>query len=247
MAFQNVQGGPAIAPGVMWRGHEPVGYTLESDQPFTSLPSEGWAGFFTYSLVSDAGGLKSPPNAFQISYPTGYGGGDSPGMAECGLAGRKKLYFCAAVKFSSGWQGHNTGVNKIAHFWIGGINHLFLVADGSDDNPLLAGIGIQGVVDSPVGGGDQVNPNIVTDAQFIRGQWHQIEMLAVANTAGTRDGSVDIWLDGVHVSRVDTIEWVSGAQTWDDVKLDPTWGGALDSVASTQTFRCDHVYMSSSN
>jgi hypothetical protein len=216
-----------------------------SNEPFDVLPSSGCRGYYAYSLVPDASAPKSPSSVFNVTFPTGFRGGDSPGLTECGISGGvSKLYASLYVQFSSNWQGHLTGVNKIIHFWIGGANHLFLLADGSGSNVLNASIGLQGIVRSPYGTGAQVKPNIVPGAQFVRGRWHHVEMYATGNTAGASDGTVELWLDGVKVSSLSGIAWTSGAPTFSTAKLDPTWGGLNDSVKSTMFMKVDELYMS---
>ncbi len=223
---------------------EPSGMSVISDEKFDVLPSNGCRGYYAYSLVPDVTAPRSPSSVFNVVFPAGFRGGDSPGLTECGINNVAKIYTSLYVQFSSNWQGHLTGVNKIIHFWIGGANHLFLLADGSGSNVLHAGIGLQGIVSSPYGTGAQVQPNIVPNAQFVRGQWHHVEMYATANTAGVANGSVDLWLDGVKVSSVQNIQWTSGAPTFSTAKLDPTWGGLNDSVTSTMFMKVDELYVS---
>ena len=78
----------------------------------------------------------------------------------------------------------------------------------------------------------------------LRGQWHMGEMVAVSNTGSNKDGSADIYVDGVHAAGVSGIEFEAGGPLFNLVKEDPTWGGGGDVVQNTMSFRIDHIYMS---
>ena len=238
---------PPPPPPPTGSGNEPSGMTTITDEPFSVLPSSNCRGYYTYSLPVDATAPYSPGNVFKVNYPAGYNGGDSPGLTECPIASYHQVYMSMYLKFSSNWQGHLTHVNKIIHFWIGGSNKLFLLGDASGSQPLLTSIGIQGVASSPYGTSAQVQPNLVSNAQFVRGRWHHLEMLAVGNNNGASDGTVDLWLDGVKVARLTGIQWSSGTPSFSTAKLDPTWGGLGDTVSSDMSLEVDHLYMSGKN
>jgi hypothetical protein len=74
-----------------------------------------------------------------------------------------------------------------------------------------------------------------------------VEMIAISNTASNRDGSVDLYVDGVHAAGVSGIEFQAGGPTFNYAKEDPTWGGQGDVVQNTMSFRVDHIYMSGKN
>jgi hypothetical protein len=221
--------------------------TAITDQPFTSLPSSGWTPYFSWGLASDAAAPHSPSSVFEIVYPAGYAGGNSPGLAEFAVnPNYRQIYIAMYIKYSSNWQGHLTAVNKIIHFWVGSSNHLVIVGAGSGSGPLTARISLQGIA----GGGNQDGGSTGTyesPIQFIRGQWHLVEMVAVSNTGSNKDGSADLWVDGVHATGVTGIEFQAGGPLFNLVKEDPTWGGGGDVVKNTQSFRIDHIYMSGKN
>jgi uncharacterized protein YjdB len=233
-----------VSTGAVWRGNEPASMTAITDQPFTSLPSSGWTPYFSWGLASDATAPHSPNSVFEIVYPAGYAGGNSPGLAEFAVnPNYRQIYICMYVKYSSNWQGHNSLVNKIIHFWVGSINRLVIEGAGSGNGPLTARISLQSIA----GGGNQDGGTAGTyesPIQFVRGQWHMVEMVAVANTGSNKDGSVDLYVDGVHAAGVSGVEFQAGGPLFNLVKEDPTWGGQGDVVQSTQSFRVDHIYMS---
>jgi uncharacterized protein YjdB len=236
-----------VSTGATWRGHEPASMTAITDQPFTSLPSSGWTPYYSWGLTSDAAAPHSPSSVFEIVYPAGYAGGNSPGLAEFAVnPNYRQIYIAMYIKYSSNWQGHLTAVNKIIHFWVGSSNHLVIVGAGSGSGPLTARISLQGIA----GGGNQDGGSTGTyesPIQFIRGQWHLVEMVAVSNTGSNKDGSADLWVDGVHATGVTGIEFQAGGPLFNLVKEDPTWGGGGDVVKNTQSFRVDHIYMSGKN
>ena len=81
---------------------------------------------------------------------------------------------------------HPSGVNKILHLWINGANRLVITAAGYVSNgPLTARISLQGITAG--GNNSDGSGTYESDAQFIRGQWHKIEVIAVANTSGAAD------------------------------------------------------------
>jgi len=233
-----------VSTGAVWRGNEPASMTTITDQPFTSLPSSGWTPYFSWGLASDATAPHSPSSVFEIVYPAGYNGGNSPGLAEFAInPNYRQIYVCMYIKYSSNWQGHLTAVNKIIHFWIGNSNHLVIVGAGSGTDPLTARISLQGIA----AGGNQdggATGTYESPIQFVRGQWHMVEMVAVSNTGSNKDGSADIYVDGVHAAGVSGIEFEAGGPLFNLVKEDPTWGGGGDVVKNTQSFRVDHIYMS---
>src|SRR5205807_169045 len=71
------------------------------------------------------------------------------GVVEKFIPNPTALYMAAWVKYSPNFQGHNSLVNKIFHFWIndqaGAGNHLIISAQGSGSDPLYPAIRLQGV------------------------------------------------------------------------------------------------------
>jgi hypothetical protein len=71
-----------------------------------------------------------------------------------------------------------------------------------------------------------------------------MELLLVGNTPGTANGSLDMYLDGVHITSYKNMQFIDGDALWGDMNMDPVWGGLGGSVPATQTFDIDHFYMS---
>jgi hypothetical protein len=124
----------------------------------------------------------------------------------------------------------------------------FFSAHGTGSGPLLAQVNLQGIVVYPGGIGNLV-PNLVPGAQIIRGRWQTLEAVMVGNSAGTADGTVDWWLDGVHIGSYRGIQWSTVATTFTTFDLRPIWGGVDSSqpITQTQTQDWDNVYLSGKN
>jgi polysaccharide lyase-like protein len=195
------------------------------------------------TIVQDATAPQSPTNVGSMNFNAGMAGGNSPASLERQVPHTTTLYVSTWVKFSTNWQSHSSGVNKILHLWINGGNKLVITAAGYvADGPLTARVSLQGIA----GGGNAeggVTGLYETNAQFVRGQWTKIEVIAVANTSGA-NGSVKLFINGALVVNVSGIAYVAGSGTWDLAMWSPTWGGTGDTVKATQHMYMDHIYLS---
>jgi hypothetical protein len=150
------------------------------------------------------------------------------------------------MKLSSNWYGHpSSNVNKQMHIFIGGVNHVFTLAQGAGTGTLRAEIWLQGIANL----GSEVNlaPNLGQPATLVRGQWQRWEIVMKANSAGTPDGTIDWWLDGVKVGSYTGIQFTSGASRWEVLQWSPTWGGIGSTVPADQFESLDHIYISGKN
>ena len=232
----------APSGGAVWRGNEPGGLALVSDQPFNSIASNSWrdeAG----TIISDASAPQSPNNVFEISFPSGYGGGSAPGGADMDL-NLSALYFSIYVKYSSNWEGHPPeGINKLVHLWINGGNLCVISAEGQGSDPLYPAITFQSII----GGGNQGGGafgQYKSPTPISRGQWHLLEVLANKNTSGQANGSVYLYVDGVLVAQATGIQLTSAGNNWNMLQISPIWGGTGGTVTNTQSLRVDHIYVS---
>lgn len=229
--------------------HEPSGMTRIADRGFATMAEDGW-GIPDSKLiplvrfVQDATAVKSPSAIAQIVFVKGFAGGDEPVNLEKQFPfAASTLYVSYWHKFSANWQGHLTGMNKIMHFWIGGINRTYSYANGGGTTePLTPGIGLQQVVN--YNGSNQLLPNLVPTVRIVRGVWEHWEILFKGNTAGAANGTLDWWINGVHVGSYTGIQYLTGAGTWVSLKWAPTWGGLGDVTNAEQYDMMDHVYVS---
>jgi len=155
------------------------------------------------------------------------------------------MYLSFWFKVSSNWLGHQTGANKIFHITTGGSNHFVVNLWGYGNGMLQMGILLQGIVNDG-SGSTAANwfPNLGPSGEIKRGQWYHVEIIAVGNSSGAANGSVNWWLDGTKVGSHSGIQYVSGAATWQNIAWAPTWGGAGPSVPSEMYQYVDHLRLS---
>jgi uncharacterized protein YjdB len=245
-----VTAAPPPPPPPPGGSNEPAGLSLISDRPFNSTTptyTQGEAGWWdsdngALAIIQDATAPRSPNNVARMAFNAGIAGGFAPSTLERPVSATT-IYVATWIKFSPNWQSHNSGVNKILHLWIGGGNHVVITAAGrsfTGSSPLTARISLQGIS----GGGN--NPDgsgtYESSAQFVRGQWHKIEVVGVANSAGANNGSLKLYIDGVLATQCSGINF--GGTSWTSVTWAPVWGGTGDQIAATQYEYLDHIYLS---
>ncbi|HEY8813644.1 MAG TPA: Ig-like domain-containing protein [Candidatus Dormibacteraeota bacterium] len=236
---------------------EPAGMTRITENDFTTPNQDGW--YFEYgqvnaATVQDASAPRSPSGVLQLTYPAGMTGGTGPNSLENDWSAGtyKTLYISSWMKVSSNFYGHcGPDVTKTLHVWVSdgttSGNRLYSNVRGCGTEALSYWVNLQGVVaggDVDNGTSAELAPNLGQPATIVRGQWQKYELVIKANSAGTRDGTVDWWLDGVHVGSYTGIQFVPGNATWDLMKWNPTWGGLGGVVPAAFTESMDHIYVS---
>ena len=231
--------------------------TRITESSFTTATEDGW--IFEYNqtnaqIVQDATAPRSPSGVLQFTYPAGFAGGAGPNSLEQGWSPRvyKTLYVASWMKLSSNFYGHcGPEITKTLHFWVGdgntSGNKLYTNVRGCGTAPLSYWVNLQGVVaggDVDGGSSAEFGPNLGQPATLVRGRWHKLELVIKGNSAGARDGTIDWWLDGVHVGSYTGIQYVPGDATWDLMKWNPTWGGLGGTVPADFTESMDHIYVS---
>ena len=232
---------------------EPPGMTVLTERAFDAVTENGWTvapwsgTVNNCEIVTDANAPKSPTNVGRIKYPAGFASGGEPcGMSVSQLPSVRTMYMSFWFKISPNWDGHPTGANKVLHVNIGGSNHFVVNLWGYGNGMMQMGILLQGIVNDG-SGNTAANwfPNLGPTGEIVRGQWYHVEVLAVGNTSGAANGSVDWWLDGVKIGSHSGIQYVSGAGTWGErIAWAPTWGGAGPAVPSEMYQYIDHIYVS---
>jgi hypothetical protein len=80
------------------------------------------------------------------------------------------------------------------------------------------------------------------------GQWHFVEILMVANSAGQANGLLDWWIDGVHRGQYADVQWNPGGDAlFDAINLDPIWGGGPQTATEAQYYWLDHLIVQGKN
>jgi hypothetical protein len=235
---------------------EPSGMTLISHRPFNALNELGWADdeykTGNQSIVADAAAPLSPPSVVRIHLPAGSGEGGSQGTGDYTLPNQRTLYVRYSGKFSSNWQGSSSGVDKTFYVYTStGVPSVYFNMDGSGvvaKRPQVAG---QDIVrpGSPAVGADQKNPdwgtNLVPGFTVPLGAWHTVELVLVGNTAGNADGSIDWWVNGVHVGSYTGIQFTSGAAVWNLFHYTLLYSGNTQSnPQNAQDVFFDDIYLS---
>ncbi len=162
----------------------------------------------------------------------------------------RQLYQSYWYKVSPNFPA-NLNANKMVYSNIGGGNKAYTDFGGIADYKLVNGsvvlapgqatpydsalflfVEVQDIVrlDATVEASVRLNPNTVGDPtlwrMLMRGQWHHIETLYVANTAGNNDGGVRCWIDGfLTIDYLNRIQWSTGADNWDWTTWLPVYGG----------------------
>jgi len=222
--------------------HEPAGMTVLTERPFNSLTEN--AGWITQGLTiaQDPTAPKSPTSVIRATYPTGFVGGSAPGVAEFDHPGHSVIYISYWAKLSSNFWGHLTSVNKQFYEWGNGIGLFYFEAAGVGSDPLEPRVVLQGTPADAV-----LGPNLVPSATIPRGVWYNVEVVLKGNSSGAADGTVDWWLNGVHVGSYSGRQFTSGATSWGIFQFEPVWGGITDAVPATMTQDWDHLYISGKN
>lgn len=236
---------PPPPPGGAWRANEPSGMTSISERAFNSLAETGWGTMAGpgASIVADATAPQSPSNVLRFNYPAGMSGGGAPESSSLTIADYRVVYLAYWVKYSPNWQGHLTAINKQGYVWFGNTPAFVIESEGIGSGTLHSRMAIQYSLVQPNSSG-WYPQNLVPSAAFRRGEWDLVEIVLTANSAGTADGAIDWWLNGVHVGSYGGIQWSSAATLWSYVRIDPVWGGIGDTVSSDQYMALDHYYIS---
>lgn len=229
---------------------------LIDERPFNTLAehefpySPSWDTDVSLSIAVDATAPHSPSNILRAFYPQHYVGGGAPGHAGVPFTPVQNLYLYYSGKYSANWQGHLTGVNKHGYIWCNGNPVYAMEGESVGAAPIFPRQAIQGSPGGPppTGDDDWYPPNLgsVADKTITRGQWFQMEHLLHGNTAGNHDGTIDFWLNGVHIGHYIGLQFTVGLCLWETYEWKPIWGGVDDEVTDPagQTFDGDHVYMS---
>ena len=239
---------------------EPSGMTVLTERAFNCAPAgpgcEGdWYSSGASVIVQDPSAPKSPANVAQMTYPAGFTGGSGAGNEEIGWVGpaqKSTLYVSCWLRLDPNWQGHETGINKLLHFFINGLNRVVISAEGSGSNPLLPTWRLQGLAAPYFDGVSQTStdvnlrPNVDATIRIIRGVWQRYEAVLIANTPGVADGSLQLWIDGAKVLNYAGIMFADagGNSKWEDLMWSPTWGGTGDVVVNAMVMQMDHIYIS---
>ena len=235
-----------VSPPPPGSSNEPAGMTkVTATREFNAIGEDGEWQDEDPCIIADDPTAPSPTKVFRAEYKTGFVAGSAACDSWLFVPNNyHTVYLSYWFKYSTNWYGQSTGTNKQLYVWTNGDHPtMYLFARGDGNGELEPYATVQG---SKVPRSDELllGPNLVPSARIIRGQWHHFELVLVGNTPGTANGSLDLYLDGVHVSSYSGMQFITGDALWGDVNYAPVWGGLGGSVPQTQTFDIDHFYMS---
>ena len=247
-ATLNVVAVPPPPPGT---SNEPAGMTIITQRHFNAINELGWndTGGSLGSIVSDPTAPQSPSNVLQIKLPAGFGEGGGPFAGDYTFpTNYRTIYVSYWAKYSSNWYGPSSNINKTFYLFTSlGAPSIVFDMDAGGNAPMQPVIAGQDILAGGIGG-DAANPfwtpNLTT-AIAARGQWHHIEFIVVGNTAGNRDGSIDWYLNGVHVGHYTGIQFQSGNTVWNMFHYTLLYTGTNNSNPPADQYNWwDDIYIS---
>jgi uncharacterized protein YjdB len=220
-------------------GNAPSSWSTLSDQPFSLLNSLNWfLGWGSPTIALDATAPQSASTVLEFTYPAGMAGGTSPANVARGLGSARRVYSGFWFKTNAGWQGHNTGVNKLAFVYMnGGGGDATIMFYGPPGGPYQLRTALQ------FRNGDTrfwLPPN-VANPPVTMGAWHKVEWLVDYGTSGQPNGTIKFWMDGQLLGNYTDV--LFPVETLTEFQFSPTWGGIGDMKQNTDRLWIDHVLL----
>jgi len=224
--------------------------TTISDRPFSAINELGWGdggGSGEFEFTTDTSAPQSPPGVLHAWWPTGYAAGGGPvGMTKT-FSPYRTIYIAYWAKLSANFYGQGVADKEFYMYTSTLVSTPYFATVGPGTNPLMPQVRDQGSIHwTPNYPDGNHVPNLVPNATIPRGQWYLVEAVFVGNTAGREDGSVDWFINGVHVGNY-SVQWEAGNVTWVRAHLTTIWGGLGGTVPATMDMWWDHVYLSGKN
>jgi hypothetical protein len=177
--------------------------TTITDRPFTTINEMGWAdggGSGQFDFRNDSTAPHSPLGVMHAWWPTGYAGGDGPIGGTKTFATYRTVYVAYWARLSANFYGHAVADKEFYMYTPSGVSVPYFATVGPGTDPLRPQMRLQNSISwSPNPGSGNLDPNLVPTARIPRDQWYLLEAVFVGNTAGKQDGSVDWYLNGVHI------------------------------------------------
>jgi hypothetical protein len=253
-------GAGVTPPSGLWRANEPAGMTSLEERTYDTLSEAGWwkktesSPYFQLATQNSPAPVHGSSSVGQMYFPAGFTGGGAPTSDGIDLSnsaiwnvGSEEVYVCFEVLFSSNWQPHPTGTNKIFFITMSAQN-------GNGDPSFLslqtnaaAGPQIQ-VRNQGTGDFDPPVLPLLSEEVITYGEWNLVEVrLKASSTPTTSDGAVQLWINGVKTQEDLACVWASTAGAkWDTVKFEPTWGGGGSTVVSDMYQQVSRIYVGAS-
>jgi hypothetical protein len=223
--------------------------------------SEGWDDIEyrmdSVTLQADPTAPHSADGVFKWTFPAGFEGGSSPGVAQTlGLGSDlQALFVSTAFKVSDNWDGHPTGVNKLWFMRGSGLypDPFALLKGSGRDGELQLAVNLQGAVESDRGNLlANTGAAALTDVDHVkRGKWYRVDVELMLNTPGQPNGVLRVWFaDPATDSKMTLtheytdIRWTDRPSSWEYVQISPIWGGLGGALAQEQSLYFDFMNIS---
>jgi len=240
-----------VAPGTTASGsgggtwpNEPPGLTTIEETGWESGTLGNWFKKFessdkpiTVENITDSP-ILGESKALQIGYLQGHVGGGGTEL-EYDIPSQyqpRELFVGYYVQVNSDWQGHNSAINKMVYLFDGNpdFSAMWYEMFGAGSEPL----GLY-VVNQSGGSPGGFHEN-VTPVDFVRGQWHKVEIYQKQGTPN--NGIVRVWVDGVLA--IDRADVVTRDVPLNMVTISGIWGGVGDTKQHFDYMRFDHIRIS---
>lgn len=234
------------------------------------LVSPGSANVTLQTDQSDMARLTA--GCYRIRYLSTLSGGTAPcnfGYPFSAAQKKNELYLDYDFKVDPNWSGNSSGVNKMMFITAGGIaaSPFYFSAQGAGQAALKLQVRLQacppgkggngGVIDGLTGGAQNIGMGSL--ANITRGTKFRVECYAKMNSVdgsnkAVADGLLKVWFNGVlaldrtgmafrgqDAANMTTAGPGPTAQ-WDQIKVNPTFGGGPPSPIQTQYFWLGYMY-----
>lgn len=205
--------------------------------------------------IADSGAPRTAYDYFRVratswtsgtaTVNVGMQGGQAPARASFGdLKGNPtRLYFRMRFKTSSNWTDNGNTGTKLIFFSQANTsgqttNHYISMTEGSTDT-VSPSVGLQS---TGWGYSNNINPS----QTFNHGEWHDLEVVLHAGTAGNADGIAKVWMNGIQVVNSTTVPMFGSLMTpgFTNFWFDPTFGGGQH-PSMNQTIQIAQFYYES--
>jgi hypothetical protein len=226
--------------------------TLVNETSTTVNSTKGWeANTGTNpTTLSDYNYLRvraSAPMTGTANVSVGMQGGQSPARGNFGsLTGTPtRLYMRVGFRTSANFNDNGNVGTKMIFFSKKAqsgqtTNNYFNTTSGSPAEKVSTGINLQ-----PTGWG--FSEFIPPSQNFNHGEWHDLELIFHAGTAGNADGIAQVWVDGIQVINDNAVPFFGSLMTpgFTSFYLDPTFGGGSNPPPANQTLQIAQWYYES--
>ena len=175
----------------------------------------------------------------------GMQGGQAPARGSFGsfTGVPTRLYFRMGFKTSSDWTDNGNTGTKLIFFSQASAsgqttNHYVNMTIGATDK-VSTSINLQST-------GWGFSNTISPSQTFNHGEWHDLEVILQAGTAGNADGIAQVWVDGIQVVNSTTVAFFGSLMTpgFTNFWFDPTFGGGTQPPVN-QTVQIAQLYYES--